>query len=62
MLSDIFYGDSRYREQSIDAFLHIFLYALQEELEENSNDPSVQKYYSAFSGLRTQIYNNPANN
>ena len=53
---------SRYREQSIDAFLHIFLYALQEELEENSNDPSVQKYYSAFSGLRTQIYNNPANN
>ena len=60
MLSDIFYGHYRHREKSIDAFMHIFLYALQEELEGSANDPTAQKYYHVFSGLRTQIYNNPA--
>lgn len=60
MLSDIFYGHNRHMKKSIDAFLHLFLYALQEELEECSDDPTVQKYYHVFSRLRTQIYNNPA--
>ena len=62
MLSDIFFGNSRYRQKSIDSFMHIFLYALQDELATDFNDPSMQKYYQAFSGLRTQVYNNPANN
>lgn len=62
MLSDIFHGHSCHKEESMDAFLHIFLYALQDELATDFGDSSMQKYYQAFSGLRTQVYNNPANN
>ena len=61
MLSDVFFGNSGYRQESVDSFMHIFLYALHDELEANINDSGVQKYYPAFSELRTRIYNNPAN-
>lgn len=60
MLSDSFYSSSPHREAIIDSFMHIFLYALREELEKASDNPLVQKYYQDFSRLRTQIYNNPA--
>ena len=60
MLSDIFFSNSLYRQESIDSFMHIFLYALQDELATDFGVSSAQKYYPAFSELRTQIYNNPA--
>lgn len=60
MLADAFHSNSRYRTKLIDSFMHIFLYALSEELEETDADPVVQKYYHEFAKLRTQIYNNPA--
>lgn len=59
MLSDAFHSNSRYKTELIDSFMHIFLYALSEELEETDADPVVQKYYHEFAKLRTQIYNNP---
>lgn len=40
--------------------MHIFLYSLQEELEKRFCPSGAQKYYSDFSRLRTQIYNDPA--
>lgn len=61
MLSDCFHSSYLHREKMIDSFMHIFLYTLQEELRKGSTKPLVQKYYQNFSGLRTQIYNNPAN-
>lgn len=60
MLSDAFHNNSRYRQELIDSFMHILLYALSEELEEPDNDPAVRKYYHEFARLRTQIYNNPS--
>lgn len=61
MLSDAFHNSSRYRAECVDSFMHIFLYSLQEELEQSFDTPLAQKYYQAFAELRTQIYNNPAN-
>ena len=60
LMSDAFHSASRYRSELIDSFMHIFLYALSEELEKSSDDPVIQKYYQDFAALRTQIYNNPA--
>ncbi len=60
LLSDSFHSSSPHKEQIVDSFMHIFLYALQDELEKLSSDSLMPKYYQDFSNLRTQIYNNPA--
>lgn len=60
LLSDSFHGSSLYKEPIIDSFMHILLYSLQEALQVPSENPLIQKYYGSLSGLRTQIYNNPA--
>lgn len=68
MLSDCYHGNSAYKKEILDSFVHIFLYMLTGELsgaEENPGegkayDPAAQKYYQDFSVLRTRIYNDPA--
>lgn len=61
MMSDAFHNVSSYREQIVDSFMHIFLYAVHEELGRLSDIEMPHKYYADFSALRTQIYNNPSN-
>jgi len=64
MISDEFHLDGLYREDIIDRLMHIFLYALDDELKktaECSAVPSaIQKYHREFAQIRTQIYNAPS--
>ncbi|MCI9359426.1 MAG: helix-turn-helix transcriptional regulator [Hungatella sp.] len=61
LLSDNFHSASAYKRQITDSFMRIFLYSLKESLENPPGNSVTRKYYQSFSGLRTQIYNNPAN-
>lgn len=61
IISDEFHSNGVYRENIIDKLMHIFLFALDEELKKSAGPSSVSpKYYSEFAKLRTQIYNSPA--
>ena len=60
MLSAIFHNASTYKQEMIDSFMHILLYSLKDELDIRLDNPLLQKYYSEFATLRTDIYNNPA--
>lgn len=60
IMSESFHSPSRYQNQIIDSFMHIFLYALHEELEKKETNCLTDKYYQDFSRVRTQIYNNPS--
>ena len=60
MMSDCYHSASVHKESVLDSFMHIFLYSLQESLEKPEADNGIRKYYPDFSGLRTQIYNDPA--
>ncbi len=59
-LADSFHMPSVHTKTIADQFLHIFLYALDEELEKITKEPVSHKYYHAFARLRTQIYNDPS--
>lgn len=58
-MTNIFHAASPYLTPMVDAFMHIFLYALLEETE-NLRDAVSPQYYRTFCELRTQIYNSPA--
>ena len=61
MISDEFHSDGIYQEDIIDRLMHIFLYALDEELRKAARLSSApQKYYREFTQIRTQIYNSPS--
>lgn len=60
MMSDYYHSSSVHKPEILDSFMHIFLYSLQEDLMYHSNVSGLQKYYSDFARLRTQIYNDPA--
>ena len=60
MMSDAFHNVSSYKEHIVDSFMHIFLYAVRDELDKLSDMTGPRKYYLEFSALRTKIYNNPS--
>lgn len=60
-ISNEFHSNGTCRERIIDHFMHILLYALDEELKKTADSPAdTQKYYRRFAQIRTQIYNSPA--
>lgn len=64
IISDEFHADGIYRDDIIDRLMHIFLWALDEELKktaiQSAAAPISQKYYRDFAKIRTQIYNSPS--
>lgn len=61
IISDEFHTDGIYQEDIIDKLMHIFLYALDEELKKTVQlSAASQKHYREFAQIRTQIYNAPA--
>lgn len=58
-MTHIYHTASLYLAPMVDAFMHLFLYALLEETE-NPQDTMFPQYYRTFCELRTQIYNSPA--
>lgn len=59
LLSDAFINPQKNTPKIVESLLTAFLYDLEADVAANSAKP-VDKYYSAFSQLRTSIYNNPA--
>lgn len=60
LMSDHYHTSSTHKKEILDAFIHIFLYSLQESIKKQFLSPGIQRYYPDFSRLRTQIYNDPA--
>ncbi len=58
-MTNLFHTASLYLAPMMDAFMHLFLYALLEEAE-NSRDSMSPQYYRPFCELRTRIYSSPA--
>ncbi len=60
-LSKVFHKNSAYTDVMVDHYLHLFLYAVMDQL---STVPAEKapKYYLELSQLRTAIYNSPAKN
>ncbi|MCR4586947.1 MAG: AraC family transcriptional regulator [Lachnospiraceae bacterium] len=60
LMTPTFLAGTSYKEAILDSFVRAFLYTLKEELQASSEPTITQKYYAAFSNLRTNIYNNPS--
>lgn len=60
LMSDIFHSQSSNAVNMLDSFMHILLYSLQDELTKSAEMETVPKYFTAFSMLRTQLYNSPS--
>lgn len=59
LMTNLYHTASPYHAPMLDAFMHLFLYALLEEAE-NPRDALPPQYYRPFCKLRTKIYDNPA--
>lgn len=60
MISDHYHSPSPHTPEILDAFMHVLLYSLPKELASRPATGNFRKYYTDFSRLRTQIYNDPA--
>ncbi|MDE7323673.1 MAG: AraC family transcriptional regulator [Lachnospiraceae bacterium] len=64
IISDEFHSNGLYCAYLIDQLMHIFLYALDDELKKTAESSAAltitQKYYREFAQIRTQIYNAPS--
>ncbi len=60
MITDAFLSSEKMRDEILDSFMKLFLYTVSEELAAFSRIGADQKYYAAFSALRTEIYNSPS--
>ncbi|WP_099469534.1 helix-turn-helix transcriptional regulator [Konateibacter massiliensis] len=60
LLTDSFHAKQHYSEEVSDSLMHALLYKLGGELTKAENASSSHKYYTAFSKLRTSLYNTPS--
>lgn len=60
LMTDVFHGHSAYTADMLDSFMQILLHSLKDELTRFTETETTPKHFSAFSALRTQLYNNPA--
>ena len=60
LITDAFVSGAARQEEILDCFMKLFLYTVSEELSSYSRISTDQKYYAAFSSLRTELYNSPS--
>ncbi len=59
LLTNAFHSSLPHSKSVVDSLMHALLYTLSDELNRAEESNYSHKYYSAFTKLRTRLYNNP---